>query len=227
MTCAIRGQILLTVILLGGYWAILQYVPVPGGAAGVLTPEGNLSGYLDRTLLPGKILPQYYGHGDNEGILSTIPAVATTLLGVLAGHWLRSGRRAVTTVAGLVVTGVAFVWLGWFWHSSFPVIKNLWTSSFVLVAGGYSLLLLAAFYTVIDVLGFRLWAFFFIVIGVNAITIYVAQRIIDFPKIAEFFVGGVARYSGDYRLVVMAAATLLLKWLFLWFLYQKQVFLRV
>ena len=93
-------------------------------------------------------------------------------------------------------------WPAWAWescgHDDFPIIKILWTSTYVLVAGGWSLLLLALFYTIIDVIGLRAWAFFFVVIGVNAITIYVASRIIPFPEISQFFLGGAARLSGSF-----------------------------
>ncbi len=131
-------------------------------------------------------------------MLSTIPAVATALLGVLAGHWLLSDRNRWIKALGLAAAGGACVGLGLLWGQSFPIIKNLWTSSFVLVAGGWSLLLLSLFYTIIDVLKLRAWAFFFVVIGVNAITIYIAKDIIPFDEISKYFLGGVARYSGSF-----------------------------
>ncbi|MFM8219899.1 MAG: acyltransferase family protein, partial [Planctomycetaceae bacterium] len=148
-----RTQFASVVAILLGYWAILAWIPAPGGVAGDLTPEGNLAGWLDRHYLPGRILPEYYGHGDNEGYLSTIPAIATALIGVLAGHWLRSGRRPGQIVLGLLAAGIGCLALGGIWSLAFPVIKNLWTSSFVLVAAGYSLGLLALFYGVVDGLG--------------------------------------------------------------------------
>ena len=116
------------------------------------TSETNLAGYFDRHYLPGE-RRCCYGYGDNEGLLSTIPAVATALLGVLAGNWLLTDRAAGSRPLGLAATGGACLGLGLLWGRDFPIIKNLWTSSFVLVAGGWSLLLLSLFYTVIDVLG--------------------------------------------------------------------------
>jgi predicted acyltransferase len=113
------------------------------------------------------------------------------------------------------------------WSGSFPIIKILWTSTYVLVAGGYSLLLLALFYTIIDVIRLRRWAFFFVVIGVNAITIYVASRIIPFSSISEFILGGVARLSGSFGPVLLAIGTLVLEWLLLLHLYRNRIFLRV
>src|SRR5262249_12421290 len=144
-------------------------IPVPGTEEGHFTVMGNLSGYIDRTYQPGKIWhdKQY----DNERLLSTLPAVGTALIAALAGHWLRSGYGALVKTIGLAVAGAACVAAGLYWGEyapaeyQFPIIKNLWTSSYVLYAGGWSLLLLALFYGVIDGLGWRWWAFFFVVIG--------------------------------------------------------------
>ncbi len=200
----VRTQAILFVAILLGYWAILMYVPSPETQAGDLTRETNLAGYVDRHYLPGKINPGYYGFGDNEGLLSTIPAVATALLGVLAGQWLISSRGRWIKALGLAAGGLACLALGILWGSYFPVIKILWTSTYVLIAGGWSLLLLALFYTIIDVIGLRAWAFFFVVIGVNAITIYMASRIIPFHWISQFLLGGAARLSGSFGPVLLA-----------------------
>jgi predicted acyltransferase len=225
----VRTQAIMAATILLGYWALMALIPVPGGEAGDLSPEGNLSGYVDRQVLPGRIMEAYYGHGDNEGLLSTIPAVATTLLGALAGAWLLSGRGGWAKVGGLLAAGGLCVAAGFGWGEVFPIIKNLWTSSFVLVAAGYSLLLLALFYCVIDVLGWRGWlAFFFAVIGANAITIYVVPRFLDFGKMSTFFLEGVARHSGEgFGPVVLALGVLAFKWLFLLYLYRRGYFLRV
>ncbi|MFM8402574.1 MAG: hypothetical protein ACKOAH_32520, partial [Pirellula sp.] len=104
-----RGLFAAWTAILLGYWAILAWVPVPGGTAGNLTPEGNLSGYIDRTVLPGKILEKYYGFGDNEGLLSTVPAVATVLLGIAAGMWLRSNYSKLEKASGLMALGTLLV----------------------------------------------------------------------------------------------------------------------
>jgi len=227
-----KGIALILVSILIGYWALLANVGAPGGRAGDYSKKGNLAGWVDRHYLPGDIKPAYYGDGDNEGILSTIPAVATTLLGVLAGYLLRSTQAPWTKVASLVGAGIASLVAGTLWNSWFPVNKILWTSSFVLVAGGLSLLLLSLFYAVIDVLKFRRWAFFFVVIGANAITIFVAPRFIDFDHFARFFLGGTYRLaeewgSVDARLIVTALGVLMAKWLFLYWLYRNKIFLRV
>jgi predicted acyltransferase len=223
----VRTQAILFVAILVGYWAILMYVPSPDSRAGDFSMKTNLAGYLDRHYLPGKIYKSFYGFGDNEGLLSTIPAVATTLLGVLAGHWLLSDRNRWIKAFGLAVAGGACLGLGLLWGQHFPIIKILWTSSYVLVAGGWSLLLLALFYTIIDVIGLRSWASFFVVIGVNAITIYIAKEIIPFDVIADRLLGGVAGRSGSFAPAVVPIGALGIEWLFLLHLYRNRIFLRV
>jgi predicted acyltransferase len=220
-----QAKIVLGILL--GYWAVLSFIPAPGGVAGDLSPEGNLAGWLDRNYLPGRILPEYYGHGDNEGYLSTIPSVATVLLGALAGRWLKSPRPWGHRVLGLVGAGIACVALGLAWGQVFPIIKNIWTSSFVLLAGGLSLLLLAFFYGVIDGLGWKAWAFPFIVIGSNAIFIYVVPGLVPFDATARSLFGGVARHAGAWGPFILVTASFLLQWLVLWQLYRRKWFLRV
>jgi predicted acyltransferase len=219
LNTGVRGQVAITALLLLGYWAILAFVPAPGSVAGDYSKETNLAGYIDRHYLPGKIYDEYYKYGDNEGILSTLPAIATALLGVLAGHWLRSQRSAATKVLGLMLAGLFCLIAGYVWSYWFPIIKNIWTSSFVLFAGGWSLLLLALFYGIIDGLGFRAWAFFFVVIGANAILIYI---------LSSFFQHAVNKYVGSLEEnVLLATSVLAVEWLFLLYLYHKRIFLRV
>lgn len=221
-----RGQAILTAVLLFGYWALLAFVPAPGFQAYDLSMEGNLVGYVDRVLLPGTFC--CYPYGDNEGILSTIPAVASTLLGALTAAWLFSARPPERKTVGLVAFGLASLLVGHLWWPLFPVIKNLWTSSYVMVSGGWSLLWLAFFYYVIDVKGVRRWAFPFVVIGTNAITIYVAQEIINFDQISKFFLGGVASLvSVGAGAAILAAGAIVARWLFLRYLYANGTFLKV
>lgn len=221
------GQIIAIAGLLLGYWALLAWVPVPGGQAGDFSIEGNLAGWVDRNFLPGKIYEEYYGFGDNEGILSTIPAVVTVLIGAVAGHWLRSSRGEWSKALGLLLAGAACLAVGYAWGEWFPIIKNLWTSSYVLVAAGWSLMLLSLFYAVMDIGGWRGWAAVFTVIGVNAITIYIAQRFIDFSYTSEFFLGGTAELLGGWGPVLLLAGTLAAKILFVAFLYRQRIYLRV
>lgn len=221
----VRGQAVLAAALLLGYWALLAFVPAPGFRAYDLSPEGNLVGYVDRLLLPGKFC--CYPFGDNEGLLSHIPAVATCLLGALTGWWLTQARPAMQKLRGLALAGLACLVVGLAWSPLFPVIKNLWTSSYVMIAAGWSLLLVSLFYFLIDIRGARRWAFPFVVIGVNAITIYVAQEFINFPDIAKFFLGGVAGLAGGAGPVVLALGAIGARWVVLRYLYRNGTFLRV
>jgi predicted acyltransferase len=208
------------------YWALLMLVPVPGFGAGNLTMEGSLVGYVDRLLMPGRLYKVVH---DPEGILSTLPAISTGLLGVFAGTLLR--RHGLTDrrkLQQLVIAGVICVATGWIWNLVFPVNKNLWTSSFVLVAGGWSLLILSLFYWVIDMRNLRQWTFFFVVIGMNSILIYLAGRVIDFEFTTHFLFGGLLNFfSEPVQAVGGVIAFLAVKWFFLYFLYKKKTFLRV
>jgi predicted acyltransferase len=219
-----RTQALMGGLLLVGYWLILLWVPVPGWGAGVLTQEGNLAGFLDRMLIPGRFC--CYPFGDNEGLLSTLPALGTTLLGVMASYWLRSSRPAGLKTAGLAGAGLVSLLVAVAWNPFFPINKILWTSSYVLLAGGWSLLLLALFYWIIDVRGWNRWAFPFIVIGMNPITIYLAQALLDFGMIATIFTHGFVHHLGPYQAAFQAFSILVTKWLFLFFLYRQRIFLK-
>lgn len=226
--CYLKPKALAGVLagILIGYWALLSFVPVPGHGAGNFAEGANLTNYIDSQFLP---LKKWDGDHDPEGLLSTLPAVASCLLGVFAGMLLKS--RAVSDkqkVGYLLAAGLACLAAGWLWHWNFPVIKKLWTSSFVLVAGGYSFLLLAAFYQVIDVWRIQRWAIPFVWVGVNPITIYFGGRFIDFEGLAKLFVGGPVQASfGRYGELLLAVTTLAFGFLFLRFLYQRKIFLRV
>jgi predicted acyltransferase len=217
---------------------LLTHAAFAGVEPGDLSKQGNLAGRIDRMVLPGsfccyKLDPtDKKAIGDNEGLLSTLPAIATTLLGALAGQWLRCGVSPLLKAGGLIAAGVIALYGGWWWDASgFPVNKILWTSSFVLVAGGWSAILLGLFYFVIDVCRWRWWAFFFIVIGSNAITIYLLQHFVTFGEVAGHFVGGLVKLSQqlvgkDFGNVILYGSILAIKWLVLWFLYRHKVFLR-
>ena len=166
-----RTQSLVTAALLLGYWAALTLVPVPEFGRGVLTPEGNLAAWIDRAVLGPHVwkVSRVY---DPEGILSTLPAIATTLIGVLAGLWIQSGRPPRAIYTGLMWTGMVGIVLGAAWSLAFPLNKSLWTSSYVLLTAGFALGIFAACYQVIDVHGRRAWAAPFVVLGVNALALY-------------------------------------------------------
>ena len=211
--------------ILVGYAAIQLYLPVPGIGAGVLTPEGIINGYVDRMILPGKL---YGGTFDPEGLLCIASATGITLMGALAGQLLRRNDVSGTRKTGLlVIAGAALLILGLTIAPWYPPIKAAWTTTFNLQAGGISMLLLAGFYLVIDVWQFRGWTFFFRVIGLNAITIYMAVRIIDFRHAAEFFLAGLIALNETAAPLILITGYLALRWLFLYFLYKKNIFLRV
>ncbi len=226
--CYLKPKALVAVCagLLVGYWALMSFVPVPGHGAGNFAEGMNLANYVDQQFLP---LRKWDGDHDPEGILSTLPAIASCLLGVFAGLLLRNPALPdPKKMKRLMVAGIAGVAAGWLWHLNFPVIKKIWTSSFVLVAGGYSCLLLAAFYQVIDVWKWRKWAMPLVWIGANPITIYLGMEVIQFDKIARLFVGGEANgWFGRYGQLVLALTTLVFVLLFLRFLYRRKIFLRV
>ncbi|HVG30839.1 MAG TPA: DUF5009 domain-containing protein [Pyrinomonadaceae bacterium] len=169
-----RAQALLVAALLVAYCVVLTQVPTPGYAAGDLSKEGSIASFVDRRLLGNHIWKGGDKVYDPEGVLSTFPAIATTLVGVLAGHWLRRRRAGdYEKVAGLFVAGAACVVAGWCWNPFFPINKALWTSSYVLFTGGLALQLLAACYWLIDIKGYRAWALPFRVFGVNALAVFV------------------------------------------------------
>jgi predicted acyltransferase len=219
-----RTQAVLAGVILLAYWAMMALIPVPGFGAGKFTPEGNLAGYLDRRFLPGSFC--CYGFGDNEGILSNLPAVSTILLGVLAGTWVKSKKKDSKKVLGLLGTGMACLALGRLWNLVFPINKLVWSSSYVLYSGGWSLLLFAWFYWIVDVLKWRKWAFPFVVIGLNPITIYVVQGLFDFGILANIFMHGFIGHLGPCKPVFWQLCVLTVKWTFLYFLYRYKIFLR-
>jgi predicted acyltransferase len=230
LNTSVRGQILWFAGILLGYYAVMKLIPVPGFGAGVLTPEGNLAAYIDQKFLPGRMC--CYTFGDNEGILSTVPAICTALLGALTGHLLISRDSRLNELKKALVilaAGIIALALGKLWSFSFPIIKNLWTSSFVLYAGGWSLILLAIFYLVIDVWGFKKWTLPFVVIGLNSITIYMLNSgIIDFEQMGRYFFGGLAnRFTELAQPVIVASGAVLCMWTVLYILYRNKIFLKV
>ena len=218
-----RKQAGVVLAILLGYWAAVMFIPVPGYGPGVLTPEGCLTTWLDQKLIPGALGLGLY---DRQGVLSTFTSIATTLIGVLAGHWLRSEREPRKKTMGFVLAGLVALAAGWIWGQFFFISRNVWTSSFVLYSAGWSLLLLALFYWVIDVKGYTKWAFPLVVIGMNAITIWVGQRLIDFEFTANALFLGFSKYLGILAPVFLAFSVLAIKWLFLWFLYKRKIFLK-
>lgn len=245
-----------------GYWALLTFVPIrdfqlektaiaarlgtdkptpaqirtayeatTARVTGRYEPGLNYANHVDYERLPGRKYDIYW---DPEGIVSTLPAIATGLLGILAGFVLRrTDLSDAQKLSRLALAGVAALALGWLWHLQFPVIKKIWTSSFVLVAGGWSLLLLAAFYYIVDVRKWRGWCQPFVWIGMNAITLYVISGIVGYRRLAQRLAGGdvkawfdttIAPRTGDLVLALVGVALMLV---LARFLYKRQIFLRL
>lgn len=216
--------------LLIGYWALLTFVPVPGFGAGDYAEGHNLTNWIDAHFLPWR---KWDGDHDPEGLLSTLPAIATCLLGVGAGRFLRDSPLAgAQKAARLALAGLALLAAGYAWGLEFPIIKKLWTSSFVLAAGGWSTLLLAAFYYVIDVRGVRGWAQPFVWIGANALTLYLVSNVVDFGALSARFAGGPVEAGLDALWtglggVVLALCGATLCILLARFLYSRRIFIRL
>jgi predicted acyltransferase len=175
------SRIIITVtVLLAGYWILMRWIPVPGyGLPGrdipFLDKNANLAAYFDRHIFPGRL---YEGTRDPEGALSTIPALATTLLGVLTGIWLRSKASQNAKCVGMLSTGIALLCLGEFWSPWFPINKNLWTSSYVLLSTGIALLAWGLCSWAIEVKGWtKGWTVVWLPFGVNAITAYMFSEL--------------------------------------------------
>lgn len=227
----LRGLIVAFVVLVLGYWALMTFVPIPGLGAGSFAEDANLARWVDEHFLPGKKL---LGALDPEGLLSTLPATGTALLGVFAGLLLQSPHVTPRQrVLWLTSGGVALLAAGYGWSFQFPVIKSIWTSSYVLVTGGLSALLLAAFYQVIDVWEYRRWAAAFVWVGANAILLYLIEELVRFHRLASRLIGGdigdfaeahVAHGAAQFlaNILGMALAIVLAG-----YLYRRRLFLRL
>jgi predicted acyltransferase len=235
-----RTQAVIAGGLLIAYWIIMKTIPAPGFAAGDLSRAGNLAAYVDRSILGvHNWKPDY----DPEGILSSIPAIATALFGVLTGHWLRSAKPQFEKVTGLFVAGLVCVVAGWAIDPWFPINKALWTSSFVIFMAGMALQLLALFYWLIDIKGIKKWALPFTIYGVNAIAVFVlsglAARLMGLWKISQSDGSKIDAHTFIYQLLFASwaepinaslffAISYVLIWLFLmWLLYRKNIFIKV
>jgi predicted acyltransferase len=174
-----RGQLAWTVALLGIYWLMVMLIPVPGYGAGHLEPTGSLAWWIDSHLLAGHTWTGAPAPGfDPEGIVSTLPAIATTLLGALAGHVLRSSLPEKTKTRWMFAAGGALLLLGALMDRWLPINKNLWTSSYAVFMAGWATVILAGFHWLIDVRGYRRWATPFVIYGLNAIVMFVLAGIV-------------------------------------------------
>lgn len=222
-----RARLAVAAVLLVGSGLLFRLVVAPDfPSAAPFSPEGNLGCWMDRTLAGVNHI--YKPLFDPEGMAGLLPSIAMPMLGMFAGDLLRSRLSGERKTAFLFLAAVLLVGLGLLMSLEVPIVKALWSSSFVLVAGGYSAAMLALFYFVIDVKGWNGWTLFFRVIGLNSITIYLAQRIFDFRGVADFLFGGVASLlPSGLQPVGESVAYIAICWLFLYFLFRKNVFLKV
>ncbi|MFB2667953.1 transmembrane glucosamine N-acetyltransferase NagX [Shewanella xiamenensis] len=225
---SLRTQVLVALGILVAYGAAQLWLPFPGGQAGVLSPTESINAYVDSLLLPGV---SYQGRTpDPEGVLSTLPAVVNALAGVFVGHFIaKSHPKGEWAKVGLLsVAGGVCLALGWLLDGVIPVNKELWTSSFVLVTSGWSMLLLALFYALVDVLKWQKLAFIFVVIGTNAIIIYLASSLVDWKYIALSVFGGVIAALPENAQPSGAVIGLLtVQWLMLYWMYRRNIFVRI
>jgi predicted acyltransferase len=244
MYTGIKGQIGWVIGLLLSYWLMVTLIPVPGFGAGILEPNGNLCWYVDSQLLAGHTwrgapVPGF----DPEGILSTIPAIATTLLGVLTGHWLRSDRSQGDKTDWMFVSGNFLLLLGVIMDMWLPINKNLWTSSYTIFMAGWANVCLAMFYWLIDVKGYKKWATPFVIYGMNAITVFVLSGLVGRTMSLIQWTAADGKItnlkSAIYDNVfaplaspmnaslLFAIAFITMMYLVVWFMYKKKWFLKV
>lgn len=242
LSTKLRTQAIIAVLLLILYWLVMTTIAAPGYEAGDLTKEGSLASYVDRVVFGAHVWKQARVY-DPEGILSTIPAIATTLFGVLTGHWLRTERSQFEKVAGLFVAGAICVMIGWSWNPFFPINKALWTSSYVVFTAGLALQLLALCYWLVDIKGYRRWAWPFIIFGVNAIALFVGSGfMVDVMGLIKLPLGDGTTtslqgwifhnlflpWASPVNASLAYAIAFILFWLFLmWLLYRKRIFIKV
>lgn len=227
LNCNLRSQIIWFAALLLCYWAAMMLIPVPGFGAGILTPEGNLEAYIDRVLLPGKLHRVVY---DPEGILSTIPAIGSALLGVFTGQFLRKSKFIPVQKGWILLgAGIVLLLLGSLWGIYFPINKNMWTSSFVLFAGGWCMILFSVFYCIIDVAGFKKWSMPLVWVGCNSILIYMAAHgVVNFESTSAFLFGGLYNKTPEvWHDALMWMGVALIQFSVMYYLYKRKLFFKV
>ena len=237
----VRTQIIITLALLLIYWLMMTHLHAPGFPVGDLSKDGSLASWVDRTIFGPHIWKQGKVY-DPEGILSTIPAIATTLIGVLTGQWLRTNKTQYEKVSGLFVAGCCCVVVGWCWNPFFPINKALWTSSYVFFTGGLALEFLAFFYWLVDIKKYQRWAKPFIVFGVNAIALFVGTDImaILMERIRLPWGAGETSLQGwifnklflswasPINASLAFAVCFILLWLgLMWILYWRRIFIKI
>jgi predicted acyltransferase len=215
-------QFILTVVLLLLYWAIFLFIHVPGWQGEIFSGEMNLAIFIDNIVLGP------FHHPGSWQVLATINFISNMLLGVLMGQIIFSSRNKEEKTKLLFIFGLAMLISGSIWGLFFPIIRSLWTSSFVLVTCGISTLLLAFFYLIIDVWGYSKWAFFFIIFGVNSIAIYMMAHLFDFRLIGNIFVGGLSSlFAPNVQDFIQAIGAMAVMWLIMYWMYRKKTFIKI
>lgn len=225
---SLRNVAIVGVSILICYWIILCFIPVPSGSAGDLTPNGTWNAWIDQNLLPGI---RYQNRPvDPEGLLSNFPAIVNAIAGVFAGQLIASSnlRGEWRTAAWLCISGLVALTLGWGWDYVFPVNKELWTSSFVLVTVGWSAILLSIFYVLVDILPGTRISYPFIIIGANSIIIYLASSLINWNYMRDSLFGGIIRsFPESWQPLLLVLTLLFVQLLILHWLYKRKLFISV
>jgi predicted acyltransferase len=217
-----KQQAAATAALLLIFWAAMALIPFGGHPAGTLLPDANFALHIDNLVL-GR-----FGDGTPyTWVFSSLTFICSVMLGVFAGHILRSDAEKMRKFGILVAAGAACLVVSLAWDQVFPIIKHIWTSSFVLFAGGLSFILLALFYLVIDVWNIRKWSLPFVVIGANAIAVYTAFHVFDFRRLADSLVGGLHQFLGTWYTPVQALTAFALVWGILYYMYRKKTFIKI
>jgi predicted acyltransferase len=222
-----KTQWLVAGIILIGYWLLLTFVSIGEYGGGDFSANGALNAWFDINLLPGITYQQLAI--DPEGLLSNIASIVNALAGVFIGRYMmRNISSPKSLLTGLSLIGICVLLLGYLWGIYFPINKTLWSSSFALVTIGYSTLLLALFYLLIDVLDFTKWAKFFAVIGTNSIIVYLGTSIIDCKYTSQSIVGGFIKIVPvGWQDIILCTGMVFLQWLILYWLYRRNIFIKV
>ncbi len=222
----IRQRLYWVAGILLAYYAALFLIPVPANGVANLTLGGNLTGWIDRHIMPGRLIQGVY---DENALTADLPAACLTILGAWAGDIInRKGVRDTRKVLSLTLTGVALIVLGLLWGMHFPINKHLWSSSFILLTAGIAFLALDLFFLVIEVWKYRKWAFFFQVIGMNSLAIYYTYHFIKFNYTSQKLFDGIyVLFDPKWHEVLVSIGTIVLVWSFLYFLYRRKIFFKV
>jgi predicted acyltransferase len=220
----VRYQVLSTIGLMLAYWAVLALIPISGTTANAYDPGGNVAMYVEKA-----IMGKFIGWGTYTWIVSTLNFGATVMLGVFAGYVMQSDQKKMRKFWLYMISGVSLIGIALIWDLWHPIIKHIWTSSFVLFSGGICILMLALFYLVIDVWNFRRGTRWLVVLGSNAIFAYVAWHLFEkqFVGVAEVFLNGLKpwiesgfetlRYLGGFMVI----------YLILWYMYKNKTFIKI